>query len=81
MSKFPSGELAAGDVVQLHPDMVQNKAFAGCFMTVTEPKDFGAVGYVQCIGTTRDDEGGMAYYRATFEEMSYIGAATWVKQL
>ncbi len=47
-------ELKVGDVVQLHPDKVGNKAFAGCFMTVTEPKEWGAQGYVRTLGTREE---------------------------
>lgn len=47
--------------------------FAGCLMTVTEPKSWGAQGYVTVPGE------GDAYYRAPFAEMEYVGTATWVK--
>lgn len=36
--------LKVGDVVQLNPDTVNNKAFAACFMIVTEPKNWGRTG-------------------------------------
>ena len=68
--------LRVNDVVQLNPDTVKNKAFAGCFMTVSEPKSFGAQGYVQSLGP-REEMGGAAYYRASFEEMELIGKAIW----
>lgn len=69
--------LIVGDVVQLSPE-AGNPAFAGCMMVVTEPKDWGAVGYVQALGDTRDAPGGQAYYRAIWDEMEYIGNAAWV---
>lgn len=71
----PGSSLEIGDVVQLGAD-VGNKAFAYCFMVVTEPKAWGAQGYVQALGT-REDHGGQAYYRAKWEDMDYIGKAVW----
>lgn len=72
-------KLEAGDIVQLSPD-VGNKAFACCFMVVSEPKAFGAQGYVQGLGESRDKpSGGQAYYRAKWEEMELTGGkAVWV---
>lgn len=58
-------------VVQLSPE-VSNKMFACCFMTVSEPKPWGAQGYVQNAGSE-----GQAYYRAKWEEMEFIGNAVW----
>lgn len=71
-------ELTPGTVVQLNPETVRNQAFAACFMVVTEPKSFGAQGYIQGIGEDRDSWGGQAYYRANWEEMEIIGTAEWV---
>jgi len=68
--------LKVGDVVQLSPD-VGNPAFACCFMVVSEPKPWGAQGYVQALGT-REEPGGQAYYRAKWEEMEIAGYAIWV---
>lgn len=62
-------ELKTNDVVQLSPDCGN---FAGCFMIVTEPKSFGAQGFVQVPGQ------GQAYYRATFERMELIGKAVFI---
>lgn len=67
--------LKKGDVVQLSPD-VSNPMFACCFMTVSEPKDFGAQGYVQALGKD-GQQGGQAYFRAKWEEMEFIGDAVW----
>jgi hypothetical protein len=70
--------LKEGQVVQLNPETVRNRMFAGCFMTVTEPKTWGAQGYVQTTGTN-GDPGGLAYYRAKWEEMTQpIGVAEFV---
>jgi predicted transcriptional regulator len=70
--------LEIGQVVQLDPGTVRNRMFAGCFMTVTEPKSWGAQGYVQALGAN-EKPGGQAYYRATWEEMTpAIGVAVFV---
>lgn len=69
--------LAVGDVVQLSPKLCKNPMFAGCFMVITEPKSWGAQGYVQSLGENRQP-GGQAYYRATWEEMQQTGGvAPW----
>lgn len=73
-----SQHLQVGDVVQLDPTMVRNPMFAGCFMTVTEPKPWGAQGYVQALGVDQKP-GGQAYYRAVHEEMTeVVGRAVFV---
>ena len=69
-------ELHPGDVVQISPDC-DNGPFAGCMMTVTEPKSFGAQGYVQALGEN-DRPGGQAYARITWKEMELVGKAAWV---
>lgn len=69
-------DLQPGDVVQLCPE-VGNPAFAYSLMVVTEPKSWGAQGYVQVLGT-RDGPGGQAYYRVKWAEMEYVGRAEWV---
>lgn len=72
-AEFP---IKPGDIVQLTPD-VRNRAFTGCLMVVTEPKPFGAQGYVQALGAA-DAPGGQAYYRANWSEMAPTGGrAPW----
>lgn len=69
-------EIKEGEVVQLSPVDCRNKMFGGCMMVVTEPKEWGAQGYVQALG--KDGEmGGQAYYRATWEEMEFVGLTVW----
>lgn len=70
-------ELIAGDVVQLDPDKTENKMFAGCFMTVTEVKEWGVQGYVQALGAD-GHPGDQAYYRAENGTFVKIGTAYWV---
>lgn len=70
-------ELKAGHVVILIPGKTRNPMFNGCMMTITEPKEFGAQGYVQALGED-GKMGGQAYYRATWEEMELVGATHWI---
>jgi len=45
-------------------------------MVISEPKNWGAQGYVQALG--KDNKpGGLAYYRADFEEMEFVGLTVW----
>ena len=74
----PTDRLAIGTVVQLNPDTVGNKMFAAAFMIITEPKAFGAQGYVQVLGTN-GLPGGHAYYRAKWAEMEVVGMAEWIE--
>lgn len=73
----PNETLKHGDLVQISPDTCKNKMFAACIMVVTEPKAFGAQGYVQ-MGGKDGEPGGQAYYRAGFDEMEFVGHAEWV---
>jgi len=73
----PKTHLEAGMLVQLSPETVGNPMFAGCIMVVTEPKVWGAQGYVQALGED-GKPGGQACYRARWEEMELVGNAEWV---
>ena len=68
-------ELKTGEIVQLNPETTRNRMFAGCLMTVSEPKAFGAQGYVQALGEN-GEPGGQAYYRANWEEMEETGGVS-----
>ena len=61
-------ELNPGDVVQIGID-ASNPQFIGCLMVVTEPKSWGAQGYVTIPGQ------GDAYYCAPWEDMEFVGHA------
>ena len=76
-NKVEKQELVIGTLVQLSPTAVKNKMFTACCMVVTEPKSWGAQGYVQALGED-SQPGGQAYYRATWEEMELVGIAQWV---
>ena len=70
-------ELAVGEIVQLSPEC-PNPMFGGCLMIVTEPKSFGAQGYVQGLGE-KGEIGGQAYFRARWADMEQTGGrAVWV---
>lgn len=73
----PNTPLKSGDLVQLNPDTVRNKMFTACILVVTEPKAFGAQGYVQ-MGGENGQPGGQAYYRPGWSEMELVGHAEWV---
>jgi hypothetical protein len=71
-------KVSVGEIVQLSPETCKNRMFAGCLMIVTEPKSWGAQGYVQALGED-GHPGGQAYYRAEWEEMeSTDGRAVWM---
>lgn len=65
--------LEAGDVVQLS----HTTNFPFCFMIVTEPKSFGAQGYIFMPGKLGKYPA-QAHFRASSAEMVYIGKAAWV---
>jgi hypothetical protein len=65
-------EVVIGEIVQLNPETCRNRMFAGCMMTVTEPKSWGAQGYVQMTGQD-EQPGGQAYYRANWNEIERTG--------
>lgn len=69
-------ELIIGDVVQISPEY-KNQMLAACFLTVTEPKPWGCLGYVQCTGTD-GDKGGPAFLRLDWKDMEYIGPAAFM---
>lgn len=70
-------ELKPGDVVQLAPE--GDHAFWGCFMMITEPKSWGAQGFI-CMPEKRGEVPGSAYFRAKWEQMEFVGRAAWVPQ-
>lgn len=66
-----------GLVFQIDPEFDGNKAFAGCFLVATEIKTWGVQGYVQALGETRSERGGLAYIRIKWEDIEFIGTAVW----
>lgn len=72
--------LKVGEIMQLNPDTTRNPMFGACLFIVTEPKSFGAMGYVQGLGND-GKRGGQAYYRPTWDEMEQTGGmAYWLPE-
>lgn len=65
--------IQVGSVVQISPE--KESKFKACFLLVTECFDWGVQGFV-AIPTA--DGVGEAYYRARWDEISFIGQAAWV---
>jgi hypothetical protein len=61
----------AGMVVQIDP--ASDGIFGGCYLTVTEVKVWGVMGYVSVPGKR-----GMVYYRSSFSSIRPVGYAVWV---
>lgn len=57
--------------MQINPE--HDDIFGGAFMVITEPKSWGAQGYVQMLEQGR----GLAYYRCPSHAMAFIGRAEW----
>lgn len=74
-------ELKIGDVLQII-SAEGRPEYTGCFLVVTEPKAFGAQGYLLSpydgIGMSRFK--GLAYLRVKFEEVEYVGSAPLILQ-
>jgi hypothetical protein len=68
-------ELVFGDVVQIDP-ATPDCFFGGCFMLVTDPKPWGAMGFI-ALPRERGESPGAAYFRATWEQMAFVGHAAW----
>lgn len=67
--------LEKGDVVQIGPTC-GNPVFAHHLMIVTNPKPWGAQGYVVVLdanGSRRH-----AFFRCNWKDFEYVGKATWV---
>jgi hypothetical protein len=69
--------LQVGDIVQIDP--AHDEVFGGCFMQVTEPKPWGAQGFVVALPSERT-KAGRAFYRCKFEHMEFVGKAVWVSE-
>lgn len=65
-------ELEKGDVVQIDPR--HDGTLGGSFMQITDPKPWGAQGFIAIPGKK-----GSVYYRCSFENMEFVGHATWIQ--
>jgi hypothetical protein len=73
-------DLAIGAIMQLDPNpaVTRNPMFCGCMFVITEPKPWGAQGFVQGLGEN-GQPAGQAYYRAHWAEMESTGGfAEWM---
>ena len=71
-------ELKEGDLTQINPEY---EKYGGMFFVVTEPKEWGAQGYLVSphnFEATRFK--GLAYLRVKFAEMEYCGKIYWTLQ-
>jgi len=68
-------DLEVGDVIQIDPE--SDDRFAGCLMIVTEPKTWGAQGYVSVPNPGCPAR---AFYRCKKENFVRIGHAEWMVQ-
>lgn len=68
-------ELQVGAVVQIDP--ASKSAFAGCFLLAEVTYSWGVQGFV-AMPQARGTPPNRAYYRARWEEIEFVGAATWV---
>lgn len=60
-----------GEIVQINPSV---EMFGGCMMVVTEPKEWGAMGYIQSAGVP-----GQQYVRIKSENLERTGGlAPWM---
>lgn len=64
--------VSRGDVLQIAPDCPTNPGFGACFLTVTEVRSWGVIGYVQALGT-REGPGGQAFIRLKWDEVELTG--------
>lgn len=69
--------IQVNSVVQIAP--YHDARFGGCFLVVTEVKDWGVQGYVTVPGTAETK--GDAYYRVEYEHLVYIGMAEWINKI
>lgn len=67
------GALRPMHVVQIAPG---DHAFSGAFMIVEDVGENSVMGFV-AIPRTRGELPGRSYYRARYDEISYVGRATW----
>lgn len=71
-------ELKIGEVLQIKPDF-KTKCFAACLAVVVEPRDWGALCYIQGVGKTFEESTGQYYLRIKWEDFETTGGlAPWI---
>lgn len=70
-------ELKFGDILQLDPNV---EDFGGMLLVVTDPKEWGAQGYLMSAYTFEAYKfDGRAFLRVKFEDVEYCGHLAWVE--
>lgn len=64
-------DVKINQVVQINPNSHNFNCFSGCFLVVTEIKNFGVQGYIQLVGTG-DEVGGAAYLRVGWDDIKAL---------
>jgi hypothetical protein len=71
-------ELNIGDILQINPE---HEKFPGFFLIVTEPKSFGAQGYLLAFcDFDAIRYKGKAYLRVKFEDVEWCGQSYWIDE-
>lgn len=76
-------KLQPGDILQIKPDgpTTNGKRYGGFFLCVTDPKEWGALGFLLSPINVFDELTtweGCAFLRLTFEEVEYIGKSHYM---
>lgn len=74
-------ELVEGDILQINPE--NEHKFAGMLVIVTEPKSWGAQGYLMChynFEAVRVLPSQKAFVRVKFEDVEHVGRVEWIMQ-
>lgn len=61
-------EAYVNDIAQIDP---RDTRFGGCFMIITELKDWGVAGFVTLPGKER------TYVRKKWDDIQWVGSAEW----
>ena|ERR1700690_832419 len=82
-AKMVPRELQVGDICQIRPEYGQigqrSHIFGGMLLVVTEPKTWGAMGYLMSpYNFEATKYKGRAYLRVKFEDMEYVGRLEWI---
>ena len=71
-------DLEIGDILQISPE---HPKFPGFFLIVTEPKNWGAQGYLLFTGDFEAKRyKDKAFLRVRFEEVKLCGSSAWIEE-
>lgn len=75
-AKMDTQKLEVGDILQISPTYDR---FGGMLLVVTDPKEWGAQGYLMaCYNFDAVRYAEKAYLRVKFEDMEYVGRLKWM---